>query len=128
MIQGPFDNMPEDKVQVERRKSTDLFRLVFIWMNIIACVGLIAAILIFHRAQPEFETFFDRFYGLQLRRYWDQNYVRFLVYVLGAGTLGSAVCLWLSRYRGRRSTDRSRLVLALTLLYSLLFVLSKTLL
>jgi hypothetical protein len=120
--------MKANKGQLDRRKSMDLFRLVFIWMNIAACVGLIAAILIFHRAQPEFETFFDRFYDLQLRRYWDQNYVRFLVDVLGAGALISAAGLWLSRYRGRRSTDHRRLVLGLTVLYSLLFVLSKTLL
>jgi len=120
--------MPENKGQVDRRESMDLFRLVFIWMNIAACIGLIAAILIFHRAQPEFETFFDRFYGLQLRRYWDQNYIRFLVYVLGAGTLVSAAGLWLSRYRGRRSTDRRCLVVVLTILYCFLFGLSKTLL
>ena len=119
--------MPEKKKQSDRRKSTDLFRLVFIWMNIAACAGLIAAILIFYRAQPEFETFFDRFYQLQLRHYWDQDYVRFLVNVLGAGTLINAACLFLSRYRGRRSTDHRHLVLLLTFLYSLLFVLSKTL-
>ncbi len=120
--------MTEKRKQSDRRKSTDLFGLVFIWMNIAACAGLIAAILIFHRAQPEFETFFDRFYHLQLRRYWDQNYVRFLVGVLGAGTLINAAGLLLSRYRGRRSTDHRNLVLFLTILYSLLFVLSKTLL
>jgi len=119
--------MPEKKQQSDRRKSTDFFRLVFIWMNIAACAGLISAILIFHRAQPEFETFFDRFYQLQLRRYWDQDYVQFLVYVLGAGALINAAGLLLSRYRGRRSTDHRRLVLVLTILYSLLFVLSKTL-
>ncbi|WP_020587494.1 hypothetical protein [Desulfobacter curvatus] len=120
--------MPEKKRQSERRKPTDLFRLVFIWINIAACAGLIIAILIFHRAQPEFETFFDRFYQLELRRYWDQNYVRFLVDVLGAGALINAAGLLLARYRGRRSTDHRRLVLVLTILYSLLFVLSKTLL
>nr|WP_321396601.1 hypothetical protein [uncultured Desulfobacter sp.] len=120
--------MLEEKRQTDRRKSMDLFRLVFIWVNIAACVGLIAAILIFHRAKPEFETVFDRFYHLQLRSYWDQNYVRFLVDVLGAGSLVSAAGLWLSRYRGRRSTDFRHLVLILTILYGLLFVLSKTLL
>ncbi|MDD4273250.1 MAG: hypothetical protein PHG14_05925 [Desulfobacter postgatei] len=120
--------MAEKRKQPNRRKSTDFFGLVFIWMNIAACAGLIAAILIFHRAKPEFETVFDRFYNLQLRRYWDQNYVRFLVDVLGTGTLINAAALLLSRYRGRRSTDHRNLVLFLTILYSLLFVLSKTLL
>lgn len=120
--------MPEKKKQSDRRKSTDFFRLVFIWMNITACLGLIAAILIFHRARPEFETVFDRFYHLQLRLYWDQDYVRFLVDVLGAGALINAAALFLARYRGRRSTDHRRLVLLLTALYALLFILSKTLL
>ncbi|WP_320042750.1 hypothetical protein [uncultured Desulfobacter sp.] len=119
--------MSKKTKQSDRRKSTDIFRLFFIWMNISACAGLIAAILIFHRAKPEFETFFDRFYHLQLRRYWDQDYVRFLVYVLGAGTLINAAGLLIARYRGRRSTDHRKLVLLLTILYSILFVLSQTL-
>ncbi|PIE62272.1 MAG: hypothetical protein CSA25_05920 [Desulfobacter postgatei] len=120
--------MTTKKKQPDRRKPIDLFGLVFIWMNIAACLGLIAAILIFYRAQPEFETFFDRFYDLKLRRYWDQNYVRYLVYVLGAGALINGAGLLLARYRGRRSTDHRNLVLVLTILYSLLFVLSRTLL
>ena len=119
--------MPEKKNQSDRRKSTDFFRRFFAWMNIAACAGLIAAILIFHRAQPEFESFFDRYYHLQVRRYWDQGYIRLLVGVLGVGTLINAAGLFLARYRGRRSTDHRKLALLLTILYSLLFVLSKTL-
>ncbi len=91
---------PKRKNNLTDENQLTFSGVFFIWMNIAACAGLIAAILIFHRAQPEFETFFDRYYHLQLRRYWDPCYIRLLVGVLGVGTLINATGLFLARYRG----------------------------
>ncbi len=108
----------------DRRRTKDIFGLVFIWLNIAAFAGLIISLYIFYRAQPEFETVFDRFYHLDLRVWWDHKYVQFLIYVSGAGTLINAVTLWLSMFRGRRRTDHRNLIIFLTLLYALLFIFS----
>jgi len=64
--------------------------------------------LIFHRARPEFETLFDRFYKLNLRTTWDVQYLYYLIYIDSVGILICLGGLFLRRYRGRRENDHKK--------------------
>lgn len=109
---------------VERRKSKDFWARLLIWVNYLAWLILFITLLVFHRAQPEFETLFDRFYQLDLRTRWDMDFVRYLVYVTALGLAASIAGLGLSLFRARRSTDNKVPIIILGGLYILLFVLS----
>ncbi|WP_153307611.1 hypothetical protein [Desulfospira joergensenii] len=82
------------------------------------------SLLVFHRAQPEFETFFDRFYRLSLRTAWDFQFLKYLAYTV---ILGLAVFLFsfaLSLSRARRRTDHKNHLILLGFLYLILIVLT----
>jgi hypothetical protein len=91
----------------ERRQKKDFWAKSLILLNIIAWVLLLIILLIFHRAQPEFETFFDRFYKLKLRTFWDIHYLTLLIYFVMPGIVISSFGLVISIYRGRRKSDHS---------------------
>ena len=77
--------------------------------------------LIFHRAQPEFETFFDRFYQLNLRTVWDLHFLQYLLYIIFLGLAISIFGVILARFRGRRKNDLKKQMKVLGGLYLILF-------
>jgi hypothetical protein len=79
------------------------------------------SLLVFHRAQPEFETFFDKFYRLDLRTSWDMAFVQYLVATILLGSIVSILGLGLSRFRARRQTDHKKHLIFLGFLYLVLF-------
>ncbi len=109
---------------IERRKSKDLWARLFLLVNYSAWVILFVTLIVFHKAQPEFETIFDRFYQLNLRTNWDMDFVRYLVYVVALGLAASVAGLGLALIRARRKTDHKTPIIVLGGLYVLLFVLS----
>jgi len=82
------------------------------------------SLLVFHKAQPEFETFFDRFYDLTLRTYWDRTYLRYLILASGLGLAASGAGFCLALFRARRKTDHNKSIIILGCLYLILIVLS----
>ena len=94
---------------------------LFIVANYIAWFILFVSLLVFHRAQPEFETVFDRFYQLNLRTYWDKAFLRYLVYVLAFGAVISLAGFGLGQFRARRKTDHRNAIIVLGILYLILF-------
>ncbi len=78
----------------------------------------------FHKAQPEFETVFDRFYQLDLRTSWDMQFVYYFAYAIVVGLACSLTGLGLSLFRARRQTDHKGPILILGVLYLVLFILS----
>jgi len=83
--------------------------------------GLFVSLLVFHRSQPEFETFFDKFYRLDLRTSWDMTFVQYLVATIILGAIVSILGLGLSRFRARRETDHKKHFILLGFLYLVLF-------
>ncbi len=109
-----------------RRERKDIWAKSLIGLNIFVWLLLVVIMLIFHRAQPEFETFFDRFYLLNLRTFWDIKYIDLLIYFVVTGIIISLIGLFMGRYRGRRKNDHliSLLitgVISVTLLLTALF-------
>ncbi|MCD4742496.1 MAG: hypothetical protein K8R67_08500, partial [Desulfobacteraceae bacterium] len=76
-------------------------------LNIFAWLLLLVVLLVFHRVQPEFESFFDRFYRLNLRTFWDIKYLSLLIYFVMSGIIINLIGLMISRYRGRRKNDHT---------------------
>lgn len=89
----------------DRRRRKDLLSRVLIGLNISAWILIIPILMVFHRTQPEFETFFDRFYGLELRTFWDIKYLYILIYLVMAGIVLSLSGLLISIFRARRRND-----------------------
>jgi len=105
---------------VERRKSKDVWARLFLWVNYLGWAGLMIFLLVFHRAQPEFETVFDRFYHLNLRTYWNTAFIRYLMYTVGIGFAVSTAGLCLALFRARRKTDHNKPIIILGCLYWIL--------
>lgn len=89
----------------ERRKRKDVWAKALYYLNIAAWVLLLFLFLIFHRAQPEFESFFDRFYKLKLRTEWDIEYLYFLLTLIYISIFICLTGLILKLFRGRRQGD-----------------------
>ncbi len=109
---------------VDRRKRTDMGHRMFILLSIFSWVVFIAGLVIFHRAQPEFVTVFDRFYHLKLRTQWDYQYVTYMFYTIAGGFFASLINLLLARIRARRRTDYKGNVIFLGCLYGIMIVLT----
>ncbi|MDD9304803.1 MAG: hypothetical protein HUK40_21660 [Desulfobacter sp.] len=97
---------------------------LFILVNYVSWTILFVALLVFHKAQPEFDTLFDRFYQLNLRTHWDKDFVRYFVYTAGLGLGASAFGLGLAIFRARRRTDHKIPIRVLGGLYLILLVLA----
>jgi len=93
---------------VDRRKTNDFWAQLLFYLNILAWILLLFVLLIFNRAQPEFETLFDRFYQLKLRTSWDIQYLHYLIYMVSFGIFISLSGLLLGIFRGRRKKDHKK--------------------
>ncbi len=88
-----------------RRRKRDIWAKTLIALNIFAWLLFLVILLVFHKVQPEFETFFDRFYQLDIRTFWDLRYSSTLIYCVMSGITINITGLIISRYRGRREND-----------------------
>lgn len=107
---------------MDRRKKNDFWARLLFYLNILAGILLLGILLIFHRARPEFETLFDRFYKLNLRTTWDLEYLYYLIYSVSIGIFICLGGLFLRKFRGRRENDHKK-ALILTGIISLALLL-----
>ena len=108
----------------DRREKKDFWSISLVILNVLASILLIVILLVFHRAQPEFETVFDRFYQLKLRTFWDLRYLDLLIYFVMSGICVSIIGLILSLYRGRRKSDHSIALIIMGILSFILLLVS----
>ena len=104
----------------DRRRTRDVWSRILPWLMGAAWVTLLAVMLFYHRASPEFYTLFDEFYGLDLRRMWDHRFLKYLFYAIILGLFISISSIVLGVFRARRKTDRKKQIVVLAGLYMLL--------
>jgi len=108
---------------VDQRKRIDFWaRLLFVF-NLVSWILLVIILLVFHRAQPEFESFFDRFYQLSLRTHWDNQFLFYLFFLVISGIIMSTLGLIIGLFRARRKND-SKKALIITGLISLMMLIA----
>lgn len=104
----------------ERRRGEDLWLRLLRWLIVAGWLVLLLALFLLVRARPEVETFFDRYYRVPLRRYWDLELARWLFASMWAGLVLSLAGLLINLRRHRRRDDDWR--------WSLLFIAGSSLL
>ena len=102
-----------------RRKTPDLLLQLLAWFNGAAVISLVAALAIAAIAKPELETFFDRYYDIQLRQAWNHNLVGYIGLFLGLSCVTSIVGLIINSKRLRRKGDHIHATLVLSLIISI---------
>lgn len=101
------DNMDfKDRQFIERRKGPDLLIKFVRWTAIAGWILLIAAILILGQAQPPWEKFFYKVFGVQIRYFWDTGLSKIVFCLLIFLDLLCAGALFANMKRSRRKTDR----------------------
>jgi len=103
-----------------RRKHPDFLLQLLTGLNAAAVISLAAALVITAIAKPELETFFDRYYNLQLRQTWDHDLIGYIGLMLGVSCLTSIIGLAVNSKRLRRKGDHVHATLVLSLIISLI--------
>jgi nitric oxide reductase large subunit len=106
MPESPTDFSPEEAP--DRRKKArqhDRFYQCVMVMNIIAWVLLIASLVTFHYARPEFITGVQNFWGIEGRDFWSQEHLSDLLSLLQICLLITIVTIVLRSRRNRRKSD-----------------------
>ncbi len=116
----------EKSTNLERRRHTDIWSKLLFYLNIVSWIMIGIILFVFHKAQPEYETVFDRFYQLQLRTNWDLQYVYYLIYVVVFGILLSIAGIVLGIYRGRRKQDHKKVLILTGILSTIALITSLT--
>lgn len=81
-----------------------LFRIMVI-LNIVAWFSLLAALILFHYARPEFISGVQKFWGVEGRIYWSEDHIDGLLATLQLCLGLSLVSMLLRFRRNRRKTD-----------------------
>lgn len=94
--------------QADRRKkprSQDtLFRLV-VGLNILSWAVLVASLIVFHFARPDFISGVQAYWGVEGRSHWSQQHVDSLITLLQVCLVSTLVSLILRSKRNRRKND-----------------------
>lgn len=99
--------------RVDRRSGPDVWERSLRYLALAGWAVLAVSFLIYGRAKPQPETFFDRYYGISLRLCWDMAWVRPLLWSLLTGLVIAISGLVVNMRRHRRRTDEWRISLLL---------------
>ena len=106
MPESPSEYSPENLP--ERRKISrqhDGFYQIVVTLNIVAWILLLAALVVFHYARPEFITGVQNFWGIDGRDFWSEEHLDKLLTLLQICLVTTIVTIVLRSRRNRRKTD-----------------------
>lgn len=90
----------------DRRRGPDLWVKLVNWLGILAWAIMFFIIAITDRAKPPMETFFDRFFKVQVRQTWDFGLLRYALYLMITLCVLCVFGLVVNSRRHRRKNDR----------------------
>lgn len=93
----------------ERRstpKSRTLFYKVMLALNILAWIGLVIALVLFHYARPEFISGLQLYWGIEGDESWSQVHMTAMIYMLLICLGLTLLSLFMRVKRTRRQKDR----------------------
>jgi len=102
-----YSNKPIFFIEDRRKKPDALCKWLEI-ASIAVWVILFCVLIFFENARPQIETFFDRFFGIEVRETWDDSKLNTAFYLLVFLLLFSAFSIFLNSKRLKRRTDRIR--------------------
>lgn len=108
------------KVRIERRNRPDFWARSLEWFVVGGWFLMLVALLVLSLAKPQVETFFDRYYQIPLRRFWDDRLLVWLEGFMVAGFCLGLIGLLINWRRHRRETDEYRVSLVLISAISLI--------
>lgn len=108
----------QDRRVITREKDT-LYQ-VAIGLNVIAWMLLVAALILFHYARPEFITGVQNYWGIEGRANWSEDHLGDLLTLLQICLVTTIITLILGSRRSRRKTDRFAINVMILLIISIL--------
>ena len=90
----------------DRRKGPDLWIRILKVLGVVSWFFMLLFLILLEIAKPEFESFFDRFYHLNLRTTWDLEVAQHLYQLMFIGLGISIIGLLIGSQRYRRKTDK----------------------
>lgn len=103
-----------------RQRRKDPLLLVLRWLSVTGWLILLTALFVLGEARPPVETFFERWYNIQLRASWNLELARYIYYLMLLGLATSLTGLAINSRRLRRKDDEWRISLMLVAAISLL--------
>ena len=105
-----------------RQKKSDPLMKLLTWANVGAATSLFIVFCLTAMAKPEIETFFDRFYKVNLYRRpnWDTNMMNYVGVMLLACCLISLFGLYINSKRLKRKGDYIRATQVVSLIIALI--------
>ncbi len=110
---------PGERIKDRRRGPDKLIKSIR-WLAIAGWINFSISLILFDEAKPDFETFFDRLFHIQMRYHWNQTYAFLSLMWFLLCIVLSIVGLWINKKRHRRRNDEYRLNLIVLGLISLI--------
>lgn len=102
-----------------RRKGPDWLVNMLQWLSLAGWAFFVIAMGLSHLAKPEMNSGLVRYWGINIREYWDPALVPQLIYLLWWCCGISLLSILINQFRLRRKTDRFRYNFIVLLLTSL---------
>ncbi|MCD4651630.1 MAG: hypothetical protein K8S56_07590 [Candidatus Cloacimonetes bacterium] len=107
----------------DRREKRDFWSRSITWFTLAGWVIMVSVLVIFDKAKPTQESFFDRFHHVERVTTWNDSLVQSLFIMMIVGFLLGIVGLIINYRRNRRQKDHISVSLILLSLVSLLGIL-----
>ncbi|SFI14153.1 hypothetical protein SAMN05192551_10716 [Tindallia magadiensis] len=103
-----------------RRRGKDIWLKMIRWIGIVSWALMIPLLILIDQAQPQFETFFDRYFDVQVNPRWNYEVLRYAFYLMVILLILSSIGLMINKKRSRRKGDYYRINLIIIFVLSIL--------